>query len=299
MPPAPTLLLWLAQIAATLAPAEAAISDGKYNVALTQLQAIPTRTARWHLLASKAWEGLEDPAKAVAEAEAALRQEPGNAANHVQLAQIFLENNTPQAALEVFDGALALFPDMYLLRLGKGLSLKELQLYSEAERELHWCLERRPESALAFDALATIYLHLSRFEEARTLSQAFLARNDSEARGYYFLAAARAGEWAAADETLRLLAESLRRNPSFAAAHALLGKLLLREGKARAADAAAHLRKAAELRPDLVEAHLHLAQALRWLGDEAGAAREFDTVRRLKAKEREPRKELLYHRGSR
>ena len=89
--------------------------------------------------------------------------------------------------------------------------------------------------------------------------------------------------------------ESLRLKPDFAASHALLGKILLREG-----DAAAAIRsfqEAIRYRPGLTQAHLQLAQAYRKAGREADAAREFEIVRQLKKKEAEPLPSLLYHRG--
>jgi tetratricopeptide (TPR) repeat protein len=291
------LLFWLSPVPGGLDAVEQALARGEYRAAIDQLSGMQTRDARWHLLASRAWDALDDPAKAVAAAEEALKLQPGTPAYHVHLAQIFLSRNTPQAALEIFSEADALFPNVYVIRLGKGLAYKELQLWEDAERELQWCLARQPASALAFDALGTIYLHLSRFTDAQKLSAEFLKHNAADYRGYYFLAAGRDGELAPADETRRLLGESIRRNPAFAAAHALMGKILLREEKA--AEAATFLRKAVELRPDLVQAHLHLARALRLLGDETAAAKEFETVRRLKAIEQQPVPRLLYHRGSR
>lgn len=289
------ILFWLQ--ASQPDAAEQAIARGEYRTALDALAAVSSRDARWHLLASKAWDGLNDPGKAVAEAEEALRLEPGNPAYHIHLAQIFLARNTPKAALEIFSEADTHFPGLFVVRLGKGLAFKELQLYEDAERELLWCLDRQPGSALAFDALATIYLHLSRFVDAWKLTTAFMKQNSDDYRGYYFLAAARDGELMPSDETRRLLVDSIRRNPSFAASHALMGKVLLREEVPK--EAVGYLRRAVELRPDLVQAHLNLGRALRMLGDETAAAREFETVRELKKKEQEPVPTLLYHRGSR
>ena len=289
------LLLQSANTSVTVA--EQAVARGEYRLALEQLSASTPRDARWHFLASRAWDGLNEPAKAVAEAEEALRIQPENPVYHVHLAQIFLSRNTPKAALEILTEAEALFPNSYIVRLGRGLALKEVQVWDEAERTLKWCLSQQPGSALAFDALATVYLHLSRFNDARTIAVEFLKHNAADYRGYYFLAAAQEGELSAPQETLKLLAESMRRNPSFAAAHALAGKVLLRQGQA--AEAVKALRKAVDLRPDLVQAHLHLARALRQIGDEPAAAKEFETVRKLKAKEQEPVPTLLYHRGAR
>lgn len=276
---------------------EQSLTFHRYRAALDQLSAVESRDSKWHLLASRAYDGLNDPMKAVQEAEAALALDPRNPACHLQLAQIFLSRNTPQAALEILTEAEVQFPDVFVIQLGKGLAQKELQQYGEAEKSLQWCLRRQPDSALAFDGLATVYLHQMRFAGLRDLAAEFLTHNSGDYRGYYFLAAGREGDLMAGDETRALIRKALDRNASFAAAHALAGKVLLREGKF--GDAVAPLKRAIELRPDLVQAHLNLARALRATGDESGSAQEFSVVRRLKAKEQEPVPSLVYHRGQR
>lgn len=275
---------------------EQALAHSDYQGALEYLAASDERNASWHLLASKAYDGLNDPAKAIGEAEEALKLDPKNPVLHVQLAQIFLSRNTPQAALEILAEAESFIPGVFLIHLGKGLALKELQRYDAAEQEFQWCLSRQPTSAVAFDALATVYVQQARFEDARKLAGNFIKQNSADYRGYYFLAAGRDGDSLPQDETRALLKHSLELNPSFAASHALMGKVLLREDKPR--EAADSLRKAIQFRPDLVQAHLHLARALRLLGDEAGATQEFETVRKLKEKEKEPTSSLRYHRGT-
>jgi tetratricopeptide (TPR) repeat protein len=291
------LFLLAFQTGGPLRAVEALLARGEYGRALEQLSSATPKDATWHLFASKAYDGLNDAAKAVAEAENALSLDPKNPAHHLQLAQIFLSRNTPKAALEILNEAVAMFPDAFVIRLGRSLALKELHLYQDAEQELLWCLARQPSSALVFDALATVYLHQSRYEDARKLATAFVDQNAADYRGYYFLAAAREAELLPAAETKRLIAQSLERNPTYAASHALMGKLLLREDDPHSA--VTHLKKAIEVRPDLVQAHLHLARAHRALGDEVAAAREFAEVRRLKAKEQQPAPSLRYHRGQR
>jgi tetratricopeptide (TPR) repeat protein len=293
----PVWALWLFFSPAGYANVESALSRGEYRVALEQLSKVQSRNSRWHLLASKAYDGLNDPAKAVSEAEEALALAPEQPENHVQLAQIFLSRNTPAAALDILTEAGNLFPNVFIIRLGKGLALKELQLYQRAEEELQWCLARQPAAVLPFDALATIYVQQSRFEDAQKLATEFIKQNAADYRGYYFLAAANDGQLAPAEQTIQLLSQSLARNPSFAAAHALMGKVLLKTSKTR--EAVEHLTKATQLRPDLVQAHLNLARAYRILGETAAAAREFETVRQLKAIEQEPVPSLRYHRGAR
>src|ERR1700687_1390516 len=105
------LIASLASAQDALRSAESLIAAGRYEPALATLRQNSARTARCplqgpdvpglkersgpHLLASKAYEGLNDPSQAVAEAEAALNLEPRSEAAHLQLGQIFLTHNTP------------------------------------------------------------------------------------------------------------------------------------------------------------------------------------------------------------
>ena len=289
-------LLFLATPEDSLLTTEKLIAEGEFGKALDLLGAQPTSFGQ-HLLASKAYDGLNNPAEAVRQAEAALALVPRSEAAHLQLGQIFLSHNTAEAALDVFSEALTLLPDSLMLRLGKGLALKDLARYPEAETELLACLTRQPELAIAFDALGTVYLHSKRFEELARAAGEFRMRRPGDYRGAYFSAVALDGLKRAPIDIETLLSESLRINPRFAAAHALLGKTRLQAGDARGA--IPPLEMALRLRPNYGPAALHLAQAYQKVGRERDAERAFQKVRELKEQERTPAPSLLYHRGKR
>ena len=86
---------------------------------------------------------------------------PGELAAHIQLGFIFLSRNTPKAAVDIFTDAERLFPGSLVVRLGKGLAQKDLQLYDEAEATLAHCWPH----PLAFDALATVLVQRAKFEQ--------------------------------------------------------------------------------------------------------------------------------------
>ena len=289
-------LFFLATPEDSLLTTEKLIAEGEFRKALDLLVAQPPSLRR-HLLASKAHDGLNNPAEAVREAEAALALAPRSEAAHLQLGQIFLSHNTPEAALDVFSEALTAVPDSLMLRLGKGLALKDLARYPEAETELTACLARQPELAIAFDAMGTVYLHSKRFEDLAKLAGEFRRRRPDDYRGHYYSAAALDGLQRTPIEIEPLLAESLRSNPGFAAAHALRGKIRLQAGDAKGAIPA--LEAALRLRPGYGPAALHLAQAYQKVGRAEDAERAFQRVRELKELERTPAPSLLYHRGKR
>lgn len=269
---------------------ERLVARGDYGAAQFQLARLPKDSARWQVLSSKIADGLNDPVAAVAAAEAALQLEPRNESAHVQLGSIFLSRNTPEAALEIFSEAQVLLPESLLVRLGRGLALKELQRWDEAEADLTRCLP----NLLAFDALATTLLQRGRLADASRLAQRFIEAAPQDYRGWYFAAAAQESfDEPGFEVNVR---RSIALGPKFAASRALLGKWLLKHD--RVTEAAVELEQAARWRPDLVQAHLQLAQAYRRLGRTDDAARQFSIVSDLKEKEKAPRQRLLFHRGA-
>ncbi len=274
---------------------EQLIARGQFQEALRRTESLPLTVQR-HLLASKALDGLGDAARAVAEAEKALALDPRSEAAHLQLGQIFLGNNTPQAALEVFTDALQLHPNSFLLRTGRGLALKDLNLYDEAIAELKRCLEAKPGFAVCFDGLATSLLNAKRFDELSTAAAEQEKVNPTDYRAPYFAAAAKSAAGAPSTEIMPLLDRSIERNKRFAAAHALLGRVLLQEDEINRATVA--LENAVALRPDYAPALLNLAQAYKKAGREQDAARIFDRLREVNEKERAGKPALIYRRGA-
>jgi tetratricopeptide (TPR) repeat protein len=282
-----------------IATIEAQLTAGNYRVALTRLESIPLqdRNFAWHLLASRAYDGINDPAEAVQEAQTAVILAPRNEAAHLQLAQIFLSRNTPLPAYEILSDASAMFPDSAAVRLGIGLALKELQRYDDAIQVLTECLRLKPDLGPAFDALGAAYLDSNRYDDLLKAASEYMRRNPKDFRGYYYLAAAREKLQVDPAETERLIRQSIEYNSRFAASYALLGKVLMASG--RLEPAANALEQAVQLRPEYTPAHYYLANVYRKLGRESDSDREFAVVSRLKEEESKPVPKLSYHRGGR
>lgn len=280
------ITLAIAGAAPTDSDIETLIARGSYSQALAALEATDQRSARWHLLASKVFDGLGRPARAASEAEKALDLEPGNEAHHLQLGQILLTNNNAAAARRVFATALEGFPDSHLLRVGNGLALNRLQHFEEAEREFGRVLARQPALGIALDGLIEAYLQQVRYEQAADAAARFIAANAEDYRGHYYagLVAEKAGSSPAdAEKSLR---RSIARNDSFAPARALLGKVLLDRGRPQ--EAALMLEGAILLKPDYAVGHLHLARAYSRLGRRQDAQRHMRRVQELDRARQEP-----------
>jgi predicted Zn-dependent protease len=291
-------MLLVAAVSRGVSTIEKQIGAGDYRAALAALQATPVseRDARWHLLASKVWDGIQDPAKAVAEAQEAINLDPRNEASRLQLAQVFLTHNTPQPAAEILSDALPLFPNSTMIRLGLGIALNQLQRYDEAIRVLTDCLRLKPDFGPAFEALGSAYLDSLDFAKLLKEAGAYTRRNPGDYRGHYYEAAARDKLAMKGAETESLLRRSLALNPGFVAATALLGKVLLDSG--RTAEAAGALEEAIRLGPNYKPAHLYLGIAYRKLGRMQDAKRESAELSRLNEEQNRVPPHLRYHRGS-
>lgn len=295
--------MWIVAVLALFAQApadplphiEKLIAAGRYQEALAGLAGRPESFER-HMLASKAYDGMGDAGHAVSEAEAALAMRPRAEAAHLQLGQIFLSYNTPQAALDVFTEALTYHPDSFLLHAGRGLALKDLVLYEEAEKELSACLKGRPGFPICFDGLATVLLHGKRYGELQRAAEAQEKLNPGDYRGPYFLAVALNAAGGDAGVVEKKLEAALGKNSGFAAAHALLGRVRLARGAV--GEAIASLEQAVRLRADYPPALLNLAQAYKRAGRDADAEKTFELLRRANEKEREGKPSLKYHRGA-
>ena len=166
------------------------------------------------------------------------------------------------------------------------MALNRLQQYEEAEIEFRQVLARRPDLGIALDGLAEACIELVRYDLVSRAASQFLKVSPTDYRGYYYsgVVGERTGVPPLAVENL--LRKAIERNPTFAPAHALLGKVLLQQN--RPEEAALTLEGAIRLRPDYVFGHLHLARAYHSLGRTEDAKRHTILVRELDEQRRTP-----------
>ena len=269
-----------------LSVAEALLAKGELSQALAFLEENQTDSARWHFLASKVLDDLDQPTRAAEEAQTAVELAPGNAGYRLHLGQIFLTRNNPAAAHQIYSEALERFPDNVYLRLGKGLALTKLRLYEEAQVEFETCLGQLPSLGLALDGLMEAHLQQVKYDDALKAAEEYRQRNPRDFRGYYHLAVATEKLDSDPEALERLLRQALDLNGRFAPAHALLGKTLLQLGRNQEAILA--LEAAVRLRPDYLLGHLHLARAYRKVERLEDARREAEIVKELERRQQDP-----------
>lgn len=279
-----------------LSVAEALLAKGEHSQALAFLEENQTGSARWHFVASKVLDDLDQPTRAAEEAQTAVELAPDNAGYRLHLGRIFLTRNNPAAAQQIYAEALERFPSNVYLRLGNALAFNKLRLYEEAQVEFETCLGQLPSLGLALDGLMEAHLERLKYDDALKAAVEYRERNPQDFRGYYHSAVAQEKLGSDPEALERLLHQALEFNGRFAPAHALLGKTLLQLGRNQEAILA--LEAAVRLRPDYLLGRLHLARAYRKVGRLEDAKKEAEIVKELERRQHEPVPSLRRQSGS-
>jgi tetratricopeptide (TPR) repeat protein len=218
----------------------------------------------------------------------ATRLEPKAPENYVDLATICVEHDNFDLGLEIVDIGLRELPQSWVLRLQRGVLLAMKGRMPDAEAEFETARRLAPAQAVPYAALGMVWIQGGQTEKAVEVLRAELPRRKDHVVPYIFaVALLRSGVEAAspaAAEAVSALRTSIRANPSFAPAHAELGRLLLKRDELD--PAIAELEKATSLEPASTPALYALSQAYRKKGDTARAQALLSRVSALNAKER-------------
>jgi len=218
----------------------------------------------------------------------ATRLEPKAPENYVDLATICVEHDNFDLGLEIVDIGLGELPQSWVLRLQRGVLLAMKGLMTDAEKEFETARRLAPVQAVPYAALGMVWIQGGQTEKAVEVLRAELPRRKDHVVPYIFaVALLRSGVEAAspaAAEAVAALRASIRANPSFAPAHAELGRLLLKRDELDGA--ISELEKATTLDPASTPALYALSQAYRKKGDTARAQALLSRVSTLNAKER-------------
>ena len=161
----------------------------------------------------------------------------------------------------------------------EALSRKAL---SAAETYLKQCLDAHPEQIFPYLQLCAVYQLQGNAEALHRIALEGLKRFPAEKR-FYLTVGNRAGQDGRYERAVEIFSEGFRRWPDderlrkgLAGAHVGLGMEVLNKGNNRLAEE--HLRRATELDPEDVEAHLNRGRSLHNLNRSVEALAEFDKV---------------------
>lgn len=188
---------------------------------------------------------------------------------HINLAQVYILQNDPARALETYDAALRIKPDL-LLALRQAAGIAEAQ--GEFERSLSYWMRARKlageDDAEVLLGFGRVCLKMDLLEDAEpALSKAAGLKPDDPSY-QYALAAAKVGkrQFEAAQALLEPL---VKRQPADAQLQYALGSVLYIQG--RLAEAAARLQESVRLQPEQLASNHYLALIARDQGRDADA----------------------------
>jgi len=235
--------------------------------------------AVFHNLLGKAHELNRDPASASAEMQQAIRLDPNQAGWYLDLAQLFLNHNTPEPAELVLVDAVRRFPNHAEAMRLLGVARYALGKTDQALEAFLSAIDLAPDLEAAYASLETLLpdagTHLAQI--IPRLRQ-FAATNPSNPLGSYLLALV------LPDQADALLRKALAAAPDFWPAWFELHKVLRSEDKWD--EAAAALQKTIALKPDFPAAHYAMGEYYSRTADYVRAAQERERHHKLLTEQR-------------
>jgi tetratricopeptide (TPR) repeat protein len=227
----------------------------------------------------RSYAGLHDHGKAATFGEELLRRYPQDAEVVYQVSRLHADRS-----YQLMKQLAQTAPDSYWVHLANAQVHESLERFDLAQQEYRKVIELNPNASGAHYALGRAILGSSKDPQA--IGQAArefereLAVSPENAFAEFELGEI-ARERGQTDAARDHLSKAVRYKPDFFEAQIALARLLLRQGGAR--EAVPHLEHAARLEARDPPPHYLLASACKALGDPAGAAREMDVYRKLRA----------------
>jgi tetratricopeptide (TPR) repeat protein len=235
---------------------------------------------------------LHEPDEARTALEQAIRIEPSNESNFLDLVKLLLAGRRFSAALEVAKRSTEAFPTSARAFSLKGAVELEMEQYTDSIRSYAQAVRIEPGYPEGLLGLAEAQSAASMTGEAEATLDKARRQFPTDARfpledGLILLKEADSGNIIARSRAEQMLRLALALDRSLPEAHYQLGNLTLKNGQP--AQALRHLEAAARLNPDSAKVHFALARVYRRLNRSQDASREMGLFEKLKGNEpREP-----------
>jgi tetratricopeptide (TPR) repeat protein len=280
---------------------EASFEERKYDDALclvtVALECLPA-SASLHSMAGACHYQLKDPTLAVKEVQQAVYLGPANEDYCIQLAQIFIDYNTPDAAVLLLEAALSTFPGSARISYVLGIACLKSSQLRKADEYLQRSLRLEPRNPLTLRALAMLYEGEGKWAAVLELTDSMMQLPSQMYEGYYYRAEAKynlaRNQPNLNPEITGWLRKSVSLKPDFFPSHLLLGKILLAQGSYRAAIGS--LERAVRVDPQSQTANYDLAMAYRKAGQPQKSAEAWKRFQVIVGREKNkpPDKTLSY-----
>jgi tetratricopeptide (TPR) repeat protein len=220
-----------------------------------------------------------DAPTAAREFQEAIRLDPTRAPYYLDLAQLFLDHDTPEPAEIVLKNAVRRFPNQSELLRPLGIALYAQGKTQDALDAFLEAIDADPDAENTYASLQVLLPDAQpRLAEVTARLRRFSDRHPESPIGPFLLALIEPSRSEA------LLGAAIRAAPNFWPAYFELHKLL--KSREQWDGAAAALAKTVELNPNYAPAHYALADYFNRKGDRARAAAEREVHHRLLAEQR-------------
>ena len=233
---------------------------------------------------------MEEFQKAAQILQEAARRHPLDERNYVAIARLSVEGAMPPSmALEFLDRGVTHLPASQVLHIQRGYLRLSQGRYGEAVSDYRKAIELQPDSETARLGLAFVLVEDQRHEEAIALLEDTIRRYPSSAYAHYLLGEMTMTQGVQSGtteeaESLRLLKRATALEPDFVLAHTSLGKLYLKRNDL--GSAIRELETSIRLDPEATPAYYQLSIAYRKAGEREKALGALQQVRRLNREER-------------
>jgi tetratricopeptide (TPR) repeat protein len=218
----------------------------------------------------------------------AIRLEPTEETNYLELGKILLAQHRFATAVELSDRTVNAFPDSARAYFLKGSVDLAADQFTEAIDSFTRVLKLDPSRADAMIGLARAQAGAGKSQEAKTTLEDAIRKFPQKAQLELELAGlllreSETGKTNSEARAVRLLLSCVTHDNTLAEAYYQLGDIALRHE--RTTSALVYLEKAEKLDPESVKAHFALSRIYRRMGRSKEAARQTEIYDRLKEKE--------------
>jgi tetratricopeptide (TPR) repeat protein len=268
--------------------AVALLAAGRAAESLTALEGARQDSGTLNLLGRARYQA-GDVTGALDALRRAIDQAPDDERNYMDLAIIGLERGAFEPVLAVLDAGLKRRADSARLLLLRGIAQAQSGGFDKAAADFERAERLAPEQAYGPVGLSVLLSESQQLREAAALLRKRLAGAPSDYMLNYLLADSLMRDGVQPgqpefEEARKALEQSIAARPTFAKAHAALGRLLMKTGGAEWEAAVAALRTAIEYDPSNRVALNQLLLAMRAAGRTAEAAELAERLRRLVAR---------------
>lgn len=229
---------------------------------------------------------------AVAHLQQAIRRDPKDEKNYVDLASLCMRNESNETAVAIVEAGLAQAPDSAQLHMVRGILKVQLGQHDDAAAEFDRANRLDPRRQFGDAGLGLLYTEMRQTDRASAVLRERLKKSPKDATLNFLLAQALVQEGvepgsAGFVEAAGCLKSAIASQPDLGKAHTLLGKLYVQS--ADYSQAVDELRLGARYDPSDRMAFSQLAIALRRLGREQEATAAVEGLRRIIAREARPK----------